>query len=53
MGDLVVRYAEWLIRWRWAVLVVTLSLGILGAMGMQYIAYSGDYRAFFPCLLYL
>ena len=47
MSDLVVRYAHWLIRWRWAVIVVTIGLGAWGATGLQFISYSGDYRQFF------
>ncbi len=47
MNNFVVQYAQWIVRWRWAVIVVTLGAGMLGTLGMQYIAYSGDYREFF------
>jgi len=47
MNDLAVRYAHWVIRWRWLVIVLTLGLGIWATMGFQYIAFTGDYRNFF------
>ena len=47
MNNFVVQYAHWIVRWRWAVIVVTLFAGILGTLGMQYVAFSGDYRQFF------
>ena len=47
MKDWVSRYAEWIVRWRWPVIIVTLALGIWASLGNQFISYSGDYRQFF------
>jgi uncharacterized protein len=47
MNDLVVRYARWLIQWRWLVILVMLAAGVVGTLGFKDIAFSGDYRQFF------
>ena len=43
----VVRYAEWIIRWRWpVVLLVLLAVGFAGA-GAKNLAFATNYRVFF------
>ncbi len=41
------RYADWLIRRRWLVLMTTLILGLLAASGARFLAFNNDYRVFF------
>ena len=43
----VVRYAEWVIRWRWPVIIVSLLAAAVLASGIQFIKFSNDYRYFF------
>ena len=40
-------YAEWLVRWRYLVLVTTLVLVAAAASGLQFISFKTDYRVFF------
>ena len=40
-------YAEWLIRWRYLILVVTIILVAAAAAGLQFITFKTDYRVFF------
>lgn len=40
-------YAEWLVRWRYLVLVITLVLVAAAASGLQFISFKTDYRVFF------
>ena len=40
-------YAEWLIRWRYLILVTTLMLVAAAASGLQFISFKTDYRVFF------
>jgi predicted RND superfamily exporter protein len=40
-------YAEWLVRWRYQVLVITLVLVAAAASGLQFISFKTDYRVFF------
>lgn len=40
-------YAEWLVRWRWPVLVASVLLCLLAASGSQFIKFKTDYRVFF------
>jgi predicted RND superfamily exporter protein len=42
-----VGFAEIVIRFRWLVIVATLALTGFMAIGLQYLAYSNNYRAFF------
>lgn len=44
---MVERYARWLIRWRWGVVVLTLVWVIAAAMGGRLLSFSNDYRVFF------
>ncbi len=44
---MVERYATWLIRWRWAVVMLTLVWVVAAAMGGRLLSFSNDYRIFF------
>jgi len=43
----VVQYTEWIIRWRWLVIVVVLGATIVAASGARFLRFSTSYRAFF------
>lgn len=43
----VVAYAEWIVRWRWAVLAASVLLAVLMASGARLIEFSSNYRYFF------
>ena len=43
----VVAYANWLIRWRWAVIAVALVAAITAAIGVGSLGFSTNYRVFF------
>ncbi len=43
----VVAYAEWIVRWRWAVLAGSLLLAVFMASGGRLIEFSSNYRYFF------
>ncbi|MEE8157346.1 MAG: MMPL family transporter [Gammaproteobacteria bacterium] len=43
----VVAYAEWIVRWRWAVLAGSLLLAVFMASGGRFIEFSSNYRYFF------
>jgi predicted RND superfamily exporter protein len=45
--DWVSRYADWLIRRRWLVLIATLLLVLMAASGARLIGFNNDYRVFF------
>jgi len=40
-------YAEWLIRWRWAVVIVSFIAALAAAAGGQFLGFSTNYRVFF------
>jgi len=40
-------YAEWLVRWRYPILITTLILVAAAASGLQFISFKTDYRVFF------
>ena len=41
------RWAEWMVRWRWAVLLLTLiAVAVLGS-GARFLSFTNDYRVFF------
>lgn len=46
-GGWVVRYAGWVIRWRWAVLLGSLLVAVGLASGGRFLGFSTDYRVFF------
>ncbi len=43
----VARYAEWVIRWRWLMIVGTLIAVVGSAYGAQFLGFSTSYRVFF------
>ena len=46
-GAAVMAYANWVIRWRWAVLFLTLLAVVAAGSGGRFIGFSTDYRVFF------
>ncbi len=44
---MVERYATWLIRWRWAVVILTLVWLLAAAYGARFLTFSNDYRVYF------
>ena len=46
-GSLSVRYARWVVRWRWIVLLLSLLTAVGLAAGAQHLAFTNDYRVFF------
>lgn len=40
-------YAEWLIRWRWVVVIVSVVAALAAAAGGQFLGFSTNYRVFF------
>ncbi|WP_086933922.1 efflux RND transporter permease subunit [Agarilytica rhodophyticola] len=41
------RYADWVIRWRWLVLLAAVVTVIMAASGGRFIEFNNDYRVFF------
>lgn len=44
---MITRYAEWVVRWRWPILLVTFLWVGLAASGARFLQFSSDYRDFF------
>ena len=44
---MVERYAGWLIRWRWGVVLLTLMWVFAAASGARFLGFTNDYRIFF------
>jgi predicted RND superfamily exporter protein len=44
---MVLKYAEWLLRWRWMVILLTLISLIALASGTRFLEFTTDYRVFF------
>src|SRR5688572_20823545 len=40
-------YAEWIVRWRWAAIALSVLLFLLAGSGLEKLQFSGDYRDFF------
>ncbi len=40
-------YANWIIRWRWPVILLAIILGLAAASGGRFLAFNTDYRVFF------
>ncbi|MDX8387300.1 MAG: MMPL family transporter [Ghiorsea sp.] len=40
-------YSEWIVRWRWPVIIVTIMLALAAASGGRFLAFNTDYRVFF------
>lgn len=45
--SLVVRYAQFIIRWRWLVIPICFALAMVGASGARYFGMGTDYRVYF------
>ena len=45
--DATVTYARWVIRWRWAIIALSLALVVTTAAGVQHIGFATNYRVFF------
>ncbi|MCH8112341.1 MAG: MMPL family transporter [Proteobacteria bacterium] len=45
--EAVVAYAHWVIRWRWAVIALTLVLAVAAISGGRSLSFSTNYRVFF------
>ena len=45
--ELTVRYAQWVLRWRWPIIVLTLLASAVTAYGFRYFVLDNDYRVFF------
>ncbi len=43
----VVSFAHWVIRWRWAVIALTLAVALAAMSGGRFLGFSSDYREFF------
>ena len=43
----IVRYAEWVIRWRWLILIGTFAFVLAAVSGARLLQFSTDYRMFF------
>ena len=43
----VVRYTEWILRWRWPVLITGLLIAMAAGSGGRLIGFKNDYRVFF------
>ena len=46
-GARVAPYVDFLFKWRWLVLVITLAVGVLAASGGRFIEFKNDYQYFF------
>ncbi|MDQ6991838.1 MAG: MMPL family transporter [Mariprofundus sp.] len=40
-------YAEWIVRWRWPVILLAILLAMAAASGGRFLAFNNDYRVFF------
>ncbi|MCZ6726285.1 MAG: hypothetical protein O7A98_02900, partial [Acidobacteria bacterium] len=41
------RYTQWVIRWRWPIVLATLLVVVVAGSGMQHLAFATNYRVFF------
>lgn len=44
---MIIRYTEWILKWRYLVVVLSLLVTLSLGMGAQYLQFSNDYRVFF------
>jgi predicted RND superfamily exporter protein len=44
---MITRYADWILRWRWPVVVLTPLIVFALASGGQFLQFDNDYRVFF------
>jgi len=40
-------YGEWIVKWRWAVIILTILVALGAASGGRFLAFNTDYRVFF------
>ncbi len=40
-------YAEWIVRWRWPVILLAVLLAVVAGSGGRFLAFNTDYRVFF------
>lgn len=40
-------YGDWLIKWRWWIVLLTLCIGALSASGARFLTFDNEYRVFF------
>lgn len=45
--ELTVRYTQWVLRWRWTIILLTLLASAVTAYGFRYFVLDNDYRVFF------
>lgn len=45
--ELTVRYTQWVLRWRWPIILLTLLASAVTAYGFRYFVLDNDYRVFF------
>jgi predicted RND superfamily exporter protein len=45
--ELTVRYTQWLLRWRWPIIITVLLASALTCYGFRYFVLDNDYRVFF------
>ncbi len=47
MSSAILRYADFIIRWRWPVVLLSLLLAVLLASGARFLSFSDNYRVYF------
>jgi uncharacterized protein len=45
--DLIVRYGEWVVRWRWVIVLTCFAVAFSCAWGTQFLRFDTNYRVFF------
>ena len=40
-------YGEWIVRWRWPVIILSILMALGAASGGRFLAFNTDYRVFF------
>ncbi len=43
----VVGFSQWILKWRWFVIIATLAIALSAASGARFLGFSTDYRVFF------
>ena len=41
------RYGDWIVRWRWLVVITTVALALAAASGGRFLSFNNEYRVFF------
>jgi len=47
LDALIVAYTEWVIRWRWPILIAVIAIAMLAASGGRFLYFDTSYRVFF------